>query len=111
METKASTRHVRMSPRKARLVAGLIRGKQVEEALHILRFTPKKAASILAKTLRSAIANATDTQNVDPDDLYIKQVYIDGGATLKRFMPRAHGRATPIRKRTSHFTVVVDEGK
>lgn len=111
METKAIARQVRMSARKARLVADLIRGKQVEEALLVLRFTPKKAASILAKTLRSAIANATDTQNVDPDDLYVKRVYIDGGATLKRFRPRAHGRATPIRKRTSHFTVVVDEGK
>jgi large subunit ribosomal protein L22 len=111
MEVRAIARQVRMSPRKARLVADLIRGKQVEEALLVLRFTPKKAASILAKTLRSAIANATDTQNVDPDDLYVKRVHIDGGAMLKRFRPRAHGRATPIRKRTSHFTVVVDEGK
>ncbi|MCE2486655.1 MAG: 50S ribosomal protein L22 [Desulfurellaceae bacterium] len=111
MEVKAIARQVRMSPRKARLVADLIRGKRVEEALLVLRFTPKKAASILAKTLRSAIANATDTQNVDPDDLYVKRVHIDGGAMLKRFRPRAHGRATPIRKRTSHFTVVVDEGK
>ena len=111
MEVRAIARQVRMSPRKARLVADLIRGKQVEEALLMLRFTPKKAASILAKTLRSAIANATDTQNVDPDDLYVKRVHIDGGAMLKRFRPRAHGRATPIRKRTSHFTVVVDEGK
>ena len=111
METKAVTRQVRISSRTARLVADLIRGKQVEEALIVLRFTSKKAASILAKTLRSAIANATDTQNVDPDDLYVKRVYIDGGAMLKRFRPRAHGRATPIRKRTSHFTVVVDEGK
>ena len=111
MEVRAIARQVRMSPRKARLVADLIRGKRVEEALLMLRFTPKKAASILAKTLRSAIANATDTQNVDPDDLYVKRVHIDGGATLKRFRPRAHGRATPIRKRTSHFTVVVDEGK
>ena len=111
METKALTRNVRISPRKARLVADLIRGKQVEEALLILRFTPKKASSIFAKTLRSAIANATDTQNVDPDELYVKSVYVDGGATLKRFTPRAHGRATPIRKRTSHFTVVVDEGR
>ena len=111
MEVRAIARQVRMSPRKARLVADLIRGKQVEEALLVLRFTPKKAASILAKTLRSAIANATDTQNVDPDDLYIKRVHLDGGAMLKRFRPRAHGRATPIRKRTSHFTVVVDEGK
>jgi large subunit ribosomal protein L22 len=87
----------------------LIRGKRVEEALMILKFTPKKAARILTKTLRSAIANATDTQNVDPDSLYVKKTYVDGGTTLKRFMPRAHGRATPIRKRTSHFTVIVDE--
>ena len=109
MEAKAVTRNVRISPQKARLVADLIRGKQVEEALLILRFTEKKAARILSKTLRSAIANATDTQNTDPDALYVKRTYIDGGAMLKRFTPRAHGRATPIRKRTSHFTVVVDE--
>jgi large subunit ribosomal protein L22 len=98
-----------MSAQKGRLVADLIRGEQVEKALQILRFTPKKAARILTKTLRSAIANATDTQNVDPDALYVKTVYVDGGTTARRFMPRAHGRATPIRKRTSHFTVIVDE--
>jgi len=109
MEARAITRHVRMAPRKARLVADLIRGKQVEDALLILRFSQKKAARILLKTVQSAIANATDTQNVDPDTLYIKHATIDGGATLRRFIPRAHGRATPIRKRTSHFTVVVDE--
>ncbi len=109
MEARAVTRHVRISPQKARLVADLIRGKQVEEALTILRFTPKKAARILDKTLRAAIANAADTQNVNPDALYVKLTYVDGGTTLKRFIPRAHGRATPVRKRTSHFTVVVDE--
>lgn len=109
MEARAVTRHVRISPQKARLVANLIRGKQVEEALTILRFTPKKAARILDKTLRAAIANAADTQNVNPDALYVKLTYVDGGTTLKRFIPRAHGRATPIRKRTSHFTVIVDE--
>lgn len=109
MEAKAVLRHVRMSPRKGRLVADLIRGKQVEQALSILRFTPKKAARILIKTLRSAIANATDTQNVDPDKLYVKTTYVDGGKTWKRFTPRAHGRATPIRKRTSHFTIIVEE--
>lgn len=109
MEAKSMTRNIRMSPQKARLVADLIRGKQVEEALHILRFTPKKAARILHKTLQAAIANATDTQKVDPDALYVKRTFVDGGTTLKRFIPRAHGRATPIRKRTSHFTVVVDE--
>jgi len=109
MEARAVTRHVRISPQKARLVANLIRGKQVEEALAILRFTPKKAARILDKTLRAAIANAADTQNVNPDALYVKLTYVDGGTTWKRFVPRAHGRATPIRKRTSHFTVIVDE--
>ena len=109
MEARAITRNVRMSPQKARLVADLIRGKQVEEALLILRFTPKKAARILTKTLQAAIANATNTQRVDPDTLYVKRTYVDGGTTLKRFTPRAHGRATPIRKRTSHFTVVVGE--
>jgi len=109
MEARAITRHMRISPQKGRLVADLIRGKQVEEALLILRFTPKKAARILGKTLRAAIANATDTQNLDPDRLYVKRTYVDGGTTLRRFTPRAHGRATPLRKRTSHFTVVVDE--
>ncbi|HXG21171.1 MAG TPA: 50S ribosomal protein L22 [Methylomirabilota bacterium] len=109
MEARAVTRNVRISPQKARLVADLIRGKQVDEALLILRFTQKKAARILAKTLRSAIANATDTQSVDPDALYVKRTFVDGGATIRRFTPRAHGRATPIRKRTSHFTIVVDE--
>jgi large subunit ribosomal protein L22 len=109
MESRAVTRNVRISPQKARLVADLIRGKKAEEALLILQFTPKKAALILSKTLRSAIANATETQNVDPDALYVKKTYVDGGATMKRFTPRAHGRATPLRKRTSHFTVVVDE--
>lgn len=109
MEAKAILRNVRISPRKGRLVADLIRGKQVEQALSILRFTPKKAARLLIKTLRSAIANATDTQNVDPDKLYVKTTYVDGGTTWKRFTPRAHGRATPIRKRTSHFTIIVEE--
>ena len=109
METRAISKNIRISPRKGRLVADLIRGKQVEEALQILRFTPKKAARILTKTLRAAIANATDTQNIDPDALYVKKTYVDCGATLRRFTPRAHGRATPIRKRTSHFTVIVDE--
>ena len=109
MEAKSVLRHVRMSPRKGRLVADLIRGKGVEQALAILQFTPKKAARVLTKVLRSAVANATETQNVDPDRLYVKATYVDGGTTWKRFIPRAHGRATPIRKRTSHFTVVVEE--
>lgn len=109
MEARAVTRQVRISPRKARLVANLIRDKGAEEALSILAFTPKKAGRLLTKTLKSAIANAADTQHVDVDKLYVKRVYIDGGMMWKRSIPRAHGRATPIRKRTSHFTVVVDE--
>jgi large subunit ribosomal protein L22 len=109
METRAVTRQVQISPRKARLVADLIRGREAEDALNILAYTPKKAARLLIKTLESAVANAADTQHVDVDTLYVKRVYIDGGMMAKRFIPRAHGRATRVRKRTSHFTIVVDE--
>ena len=86
-----------------------IRGKKVEEALDILKFTPKRSAAIVAKVLRSAIANAETTQSVDVDRLYIKRVAVDEGGMWKRFMPRAQGRATRIRKRLSHVTVVIDE--
>lgn len=109
MEVRSITRQVRMGPRKARPVADLIRGKQVEDALTLLGFSQKKAARVFRKTLQAAIANATDLQNVDPDALYVKKAAVDGGATFRRFRPRAHGRATPIRKRTSHFTIIVDE--
>ncbi len=86
----------------------MIRGKPVERALSILEYTPKRGAKTVLKTLRSAIANAESTQNVDVDTLYVKRAYVDEGPTAKRFMPRAHGRATKIFKRTSHVTVVVD---
>ena len=109
MEVRSITRQVRMAPRKARPVADLIRGKQVEAALTLLGFSQKKAARVFRKTLQAAIANATDLQNVDPDALYVKKATVDGGATSRRFRPRAHGRATPVRKRTSHFTIIVDE--
>ena len=109
MEVRSITRQVRMAPRKARPVADLIRGKQVEAALTLLGFSQKKAARVFRKTLQAAIANATDLQNVDPDALYVKKATVDGGATFRRFRPRAHGRATPIRQRTSHFTIIVDE--
>jgi large subunit ribosomal protein L22 len=92
-----------------RLVVDLVRGKGVEEALNILDFTPKRAAKVVAKTVRSVVANAQNTQSVDVDRLFIKRVFVDGGPTWKRFTPRAQGRATPIRKRTCHVTVVVDE--
>ena len=109
METRVITRHVRISPQKARLVADLIRGRAAEEAIGILEFSPKRAAKIMVKTLRSAIANAEATQNVDVDRLYVKRATVDEGISQKRFLPRAHGRATQLIKRSSHFTIVVDE--
>jgi large subunit ribosomal protein L22 len=108
METKASSRFVRMTAQKMRLVADLIRGHKVERALSILEYTPKRGAKTVLKTLRSAIANAETTQNLDVDALYVKRVFVDEGPTAKRFLPRAHGRATRVFKRTSHVTVVVD---
>lgn len=109
MEARAVARHVRVAPRKARLVVDLIRGRQVEEALNVLTFAQKRAARVVAKTLRSAVANAESTQRVDVDRLYVKRVTVDGGPTWKRVLPRAHGRANRIRKRTSHITIIVDE--
>ncbi len=109
MEAKAVTRYVRISPRKARLVTELIKGKPVEEALTILRFVPKKAASLVDKTLRSALANAEQNPNIDVDTLYIKRIFVDGGPTMKRWRARAMGRANKIIKRSSHITVVLDE--
>ena len=109
METRASTRFVRISPQKARLIVDMIRGRKVEEALSVLEFTPKKAARIVAKTLRSAVANAEDTKNVDVDELIVTRCWVDEGPTLKRMLPRAQGRATRINKRSSHITVIVDE--
>jgi large subunit ribosomal protein L22 len=109
MEARAVSRHLRIAPRKARGVVDLIRGKNVGDALMILDFLPRKGARLVAKTLKSVIANAESQQRVDVDRLYVRRITIDGGATLKRFTPRAHGRATPIRKRTSHITIIVDE--
>ena len=109
MEARASSRFVRLSAQKARLVVNLIRGKKVESALGILEFTPKRGARLVAKTLKSAVANAESGQRVDVDTLYVKRAFVDEGPTLKRFLPRAHGRATKVFKRTSHITVVVDE--
>ena len=109
MAARAVSRHLRIAPQKARLVVDLIRGKTVGDALMILDFVPKKGARLVAKTLKSVLANAENKQRVDIDQLYVSRITVDGGATLKRFLPRAHGRATPLRKRTSHITIVVDE--
>jgi len=105
---KASVKYVRMSPRKARLVLDLIRGKHVEEARRILKFTPKSAATDIGKVLDSAIANAENTLRTAPDTLWVSECYADGGPTLKRFMPRAQGRAYRIRKRTCHIHLTVE---
>lgn len=109
MEVKAIGRHIRMSPQKARLVADMIRGKDVREAISILAFSKKRSAHSIDKILKSAIANAKAKKTIDVDTLYVKTIFIDGGPILKRFMPRAMGRASLIKKRTSHITVVLDE--
>lgn len=109
MEARAVARHVRISPRKARQVIDLIRGKDVEEALTILKFTPKGASPIVEKVLRSAVANAENNFEMDVDSLYVAECFVDVGPTLKRIRPRARGMADRIRKRTSHITVILRE--
>jgi len=111
MEAIAKARHIHQSARKVRQVLDEVRGKQVENAINTLHFTPKKAAKIIEKTLRSAVANAINREGseVDADKLFIKEAFCDEGPTMRRFRPRAMGRATIIRKRTSHLTIVVAE--
>lgn len=111
MEAKAVAKQVRISPRKARLVVDLIRGKQVGEAFAILRNTPKAASPLVEKVLKSAIANAEHNYEMEPDELSVYRIFIDEGSTLKRFRPRAMGRAGRINKRTSHITVIVSDSK
>ena len=109
MEVKARARFIRTSPRKARMVTELVNGKGVEEALNILAFTKRAPAKIVAKLLKSAVANADQMKNIDVDTLFIKQITVDQGPTMKRYRPRAMGRATMIRRRMSHITVVLEE--
>ncbi|WP_172899642.1 50S ribosomal protein L22 [Effusibacillus lacus] len=109
MEAKAIARNIRIAPRKVRLVVDLIRGKKIGEAIAILKHTPKAASPVVEKLLKSAVANAENNHNMDVDNLVISQIFVDQGPTLKRFRPRAQGRATRIHKRTSHITVVVSE--
>ncbi len=111
MDAVAKARHIHQSARKVRQVLDEVRGKQVENAINKLHFTPKKAAKIIEKTLRSAVANAINRagSEVDADKLFIKEAFCDEGPTMRRFRPRAMGRATIIRKRTSHLTIVVAE--
>ncbi|MBK7060800.1 MAG: 50S ribosomal protein L22 [Rubrivivax sp.] len=107
METKASVRGVRLSVDKGRLVANMIRGKKVDQALNILNFTPKKAAVIIKKAVESAVANAEHNDGADIDELKITSIYVEQGATLKRFSARAKGRGNRISKPTCHIFVSV----
>lgn len=109
MEAKAHAKFIRIAPRKVQLVMDLIRGKEVGEAISILRHTPKAASPVIEKVLNSAIANAEHNYEMDPNNLVISQAYANGGPIMKRFRPRAMGRASRINKRTSHITVVVSE--
>ena len=109
MEVKAVAKTVRIAPRKVRLVLDLIRGKDAQEALAILKFTPNHAADAVAKVLKSAMANATHNNQMDENKLFVKACYANEGVTMKRFMPRAKGSAAQILKRTSHITCVVEE--
>lgn len=106
-EAKAILKFSRIAPRKARLVIDLVRGKNVAEAFTILKFTTRSAARVLAKVLKSAVANAENLEIGDPDDFWIKKAFVDGGPVLKRFRARSMGRANPIKKRTSHITFIV----
>ena len=109
MEAKAVAKYVRISPLKINFICKEIRGKQVDEALSILKFTPKRGAKALEKVLNSAIANAENNFNLDRDNLYVFEAYANDGPTMKRFRPKAKGMAYPILKRSSHIGVVVKE--
>ena len=107
----ATAKYVRVAPRKAKIVVDLIRGKQVDDALAILMYTPKSAAPVVEKLLNSAIANAENNLELNRDSLYVAETYANQGPTLKRYWPRSHGRADQILKRTSHITIVLDQVK
>jgi large subunit ribosomal protein L22 len=109
MEARAVVRHVRMSPRKMRVVANLVRGKRVGDAMSLLKHMPKKGAFVIRKLLISAVANAEHKQEVDVDNLIVRDCNVDNGPILKRWMPRSMGRANRIQRRTSHVTVVLLE--
>lgn len=109
ISVSAKLRHASISAQKARLVADMIRGERVEDALNTLEYTPKKAAQMIKKVLNSAIANAEENEGADIDELKVSEIFVDEGPTQKRLRPRARGRADRIFKRSSHITVVVAE--
>jgi len=113
MEAKATAKYIRMSARKVRQVVDMIRGKSVEEAINMLHFTPKRASIPVEKVLRSAISNALNTDEgtkLDPESFFIKSIYVDQGPTMRRYRPGPMGRASLIRKRSCHVTVLVSDG-
>ena len=110
MEAKAIAKFQRVSPRKTALIARNVRGKGIEEAMNILRFTPNKPAGAILNVQKSAAANATQMA-VNVDAMFVKEILVTSGPTWKRFMPRSQGRATKIHKRTSHITVILAEGQ
>lgn len=109
MEVRASVQRVRVSPRKARLVVDMVRGKKVTEAIEIMRFVPNKTALDVEKLLRSVAANAENNYDLDPNDLWIKAIYADDAAQMRRFKPKARGRVGKIIRRSTHITVVAEE--
>jgi len=109
MESRSQAKMVRISSRKVKLVIDLVRGKSLGEAMNILAFTPRAASPVVSKLLKSAAANAEHNYNMDLEKLYVKEIFVGEGPTLKRFQPRAQGRATQILKRTSHITAVLAE--
>ncbi len=111
MEVKARAKDTGISPRKVRLLVNMVRGKKVDEALTILKYAPTPTARIVAKVVKSAAANAENNFQMSPSDLKITRIFTDEARTLKRYRPRARGRASPILKRSSHITVIVDEEK
>lgn len=109
MEAKACAKHIRISPRKARQVVDLVRGKNIDEAYAILQFTPHKGSDIVKEVIKSAVANAEHNYEMDTEALFISSAFVDQGPSLKRYKPRSHGRADGIKKRTSHITIMVSE--
>jgi large subunit ribosomal protein L22 len=109
MQTQAVLKFVRLSPQKARLVADLVRGKKVDEAINTLKFSNQRAAGIIQKVLESAIANAENNNGADVDELKVREIFVDEGPVMKRIQPRAKGRADRIHKRTSHITIRVGD--
>ncbi len=109
MKVRATAKYIRISPRKVRLVVDAVRGRSASEAMNTLQFMPQNAAKEVYKVVKSAVANAENNFNLAPEDLYIDTITADEGPTLKRFRPRAHGRVSPVLKRSSHITVIVGE--